>query len=658
MQSQSVGSYLRATSARFGIARAFATMMLTTLRDGCRAGSSNGVSRSMKGILALFTVIGTLMCFAGLASAQQYSVQQCTDLQQKIRKMQQTKITNQLGGGQKCGTEAVLKDLQQEYQENCTVHTARAVVYPTYQILALMYSPPGCTGTTPQCVASGQVDYQNGSSAGTKVSIDQSFKNSQQVSVDVTLGDPDVAALEGGGSAGWAITNTDSSSETISKSQTNDLSLESFQDGIDHNQDVFWLLMNPAVVVSTLGTQVSWNMGYKGRGPSLVRVAVHDLIAYSFTPTSSLYNLTPLDCSTIVKQDPFAKGSTVISQRFVYTAAYNYEPSSSCSSVSGKYEHEQDADASHTVEVEITTGYSEGASGGYGIIKASMKASQDFTWTNTSSKTATTGSTQTASFTLPCPANDTGNSWIAVYWDSLYGTFMFMPTNIPGLVIHQGHVSDSAGKLVRYQIVTLSYGGKTYHTATNGNGDYRFFAPQNAPKVALPATGQLTVMGFKQAVTLRASAPVQNIRIQSDATVKKGMTWQLDGTNPTARTIDVGCGNGCDAYKGDTAWTGRVAILCIKKQGAGFPLPLPAGVDNTDRYHQWSGGIVGTTEATVPPTERAAANALCVEKFGEGWRVAEFHDGWGWHFQASGSVGDSHGRFWVDVNDQPATCWK
>ncbi|HEY6320333.1 MAG TPA: toll/interleukin-1 receptor domain-containing protein [Thermoanaerobaculia bacterium] len=145
-------------------------------------------------------------------------------------------------------------------------------------------------------------------------------------------------------------------------------------------------------------------------------------------------------------------------------------------------------------------------------------------------------------------------------------------------------------------------------------------------------------------------------------TVKKGMTWQLDGTNPTAGTIDIGCDNGnhpCDAYKGDTACTERLPILCIKKQGAGFPLPLPAGADNTDRYHRWSGGIVGTTEATMPPAARAAANALCVKKFGLSWRVAEFHDGWAWHFQASGSVDDLNGRFWVDINDQPnATCWQ
>jgi hypothetical protein len=48
-----------------------------------------------------------------------------------------------------------------------------------------------------------------------------------------------------------------------------------------------------------------------------------------------------------------------------------------------------------------------------------------------------------------------------------------------------------------------------------------------------------------------------------------------------------------------------------------------------------------------------------VKKFGPGWRVAEFHDGWGWHFQAYGTVDNPNGRFWVDINDQPdATCWQ
>jgi hypothetical protein len=93
----------------------------------------------------------------------------------------------------------------------------------------------------------------------------------------------------------------------------------------------------------------------------------------------------------------------------------------------------------------------------------------------------------------------------------------------------------------------------------------------------------------------------------------------------------------------------------------GFPLPVPASVNNTSRNNKWSGGVVGTTSATVPPATLTAvngANALCVREFGADWRVAEFHDGYGWYFQAFGGVGDPTKRFWVHIKDQPnATCW-
>lgn len=138
----------------------------------------------------------------------------------------------------------------------------------------------------------------------------------------------------------------------------------------------------------------------------------------------------------------------------------------------------------------------------------------------------------------------------------------------------------------------------------------------------------------------------------------KGLTWELLATNSATGTIDVGCWNGCDAYHGDTPCTTALPILCIKKDGPGFPLPVPASVDNSNIYHQWSGGVVGTTQPTVPPKTLAAADALCAQEFGAGWRVAEFHDGWGWHFQAFGGVGDPGQNFWVHINDQPgATCW-
>jgi hypothetical protein len=139
-----------------------------------------------------------------------------------------------------------------------------------------------------------------------------------------------------------------------------------------------------------------------------------------------------------------------------------------------------------------------------------------------------------------------------------------------------------------------------------------------------------------------------------------GLTWQLVSTNSPTGTIRVGCGIGCDALHGDTPCTTALPLLCIKKTGAGFPLPRPASVNDTSLYNKWSGGVVGTTNPTVPPKTLAAANALCVLEFvGADWRVAEFHDGWGWYFQAYGGVGDPTKRFWIHINDQPgATCWQ
>ncbi|HEX3128696.1 MAG TPA: flagellar hook-length control protein [Thermoanaerobaculia bacterium] len=136
-----------------------------------------------------------------------------------------------------------------------------------------------------------------------------------------------------------------------------------------------------------------------------------------------------------------------------------------------------------------------------------------------------------------------------------------------------------------------------------------------------------------------------------------GMTWKFIKANTTTGTISVGCVN-CNAYQGDTPCTTALPILCIKKSGAGFPLPKPASVDNSDRYYLWSGGVVGTTKPTVPPAKRSDANALCVQEFGPDWRVAEHHDsGFGWHLQAYGGVGNPAASFWVDINDQPGTCW-
>jgi len=156
-------------------------------------------------------------------------------------------------------------------------------------------------------------------------------------------------------------------------------------------------------------------------------------------------------------------------------------------------------------------------------------------------------------------------------------------------------------------------------------------------------------------------SPVYPYTVPVCGVASKGMTWIHTSSNGQTGTITVGC-SGCDASHGDTQCTQLRPLLCIYKPVP--PFPLPTGVSNSNQNNRWSGGVVATTQpiagnAFVHSTD---ASAYCSAKFGPGWRVAEFHDGWGWNFQAYGgtvsapTVPSAH--FWVHINDQPlANCW-
>lgn len=139
---------------------------------------------------------------------------------------------------------------------------------------------------------------------------------------------------------------------------------------------------------------------------------------------------------------------------------------------------------------------------------------------------------------------------------------------------------------------------------------------------------------------------------ESTCAVKQGMTWAKLGHDAQSGIDHVGCSD-CDPYSGDTSCATAIPVLCIEPSGAAKPDGL-----ETDFYNGWTGGTIATT-AAVPGTALTslqAADLLCVESFGPGWRMAEFHDGGGgWTWYAFGEVEDT--RFWVYINDQPSNCW-
>lgn len=135
-----------------------------------------------------------------------------------------------------------------------------------------------------------------------------------------------------------------------------------------------------------------------------------------------------------------------------------------------------------------------------------------------------------------------------------------------------------------------------------------------------------------------------------------GMSWHLNRRFDAFEVVDVGCAALCDPYTGDTPCTEALPYLCFEPRDA----PPPEGLAPGNQYHAWSGGAVRLTPRSWAPatdglTSFADADALCAKAFGRGWRVARFHDGWGWNFRAFGyleSIDPQAQRFWAHIDDQ------
>lgn len=141
----------------------------------------------------------------------------------------------------------------------------------------------------------------------------------------------------------------------------------------------------------------------------------------------------------------------------------------------------------------------------------------------------------------------------------------------------------------------------------------------------------------------------------------QGMTWSKISHDTLLGIDQVSCNNGmpggCNAYGGDTSCLLSRPILCIKVDHSPRPNYVATG---SDFYDGWAGGHIATT---LPVSGFAlyapeVGDQYCLDNFGAGWRMAEFHDNriGGWGFRAYGDI-DSDQHFWVRINDQPANCW-
>lgn len=425
---------------------------------------------------------------------------------------------------------------------------AAGTAYPKYILLGFVYAPPGCTSSsTFKCGQESQVQYSTTNSIGTQTSINNSF----QAGIDASVGPPQTGSGNNGNptpgngngmpgnnsgatlSGGVQFTKTSNQDVTVTVTNTRNLSLQGLADGVDHNQDHPVLLLNPQFNIQKDYQTVSWTPGIKGQEALIFdQLTVSELKDPSTMPANVATGFTQLgftnaDYQTILAQDPFASGATLEQvdpnqTRFAdtgYAFGYAASGSSDCSNgscscvINGYVDNTINQDAN---TLTATTSYNANLVGSIPVLGSLiLKLTGSLNFTNSVSNTNTKSGTQSATLNLACPSPsfNSDDIFVGVYWDALYGTFLFVPFDATNsTVIQQGVITTTAGAPASRELVTLSFDGKTYRTYSDLRGHYKFVLASKAAK-SVAKEGQLSVKDVRTQVALPTTSPSQ-IRIQ------------------------------------------------------------------------------------------------------------------------------------------------
>jgi Domain of unknown function (DUF5050) len=394
---------------------------------------------------------------------------------------------------------------------------ASGTMRPKYYVLTVLYSPPGTNGGKSSSV----VDYSSGSSTGTTTSTSSAFKKGISVSAGLKVlggsGVPSPFGLSGQFSA--STTTTDETTEDIKKSQTYDIKVPGpGKDGIDHDHDIFMLMLNPLVAVNVYpGNNILWTMGVDGEVENIQEIYVAWLknpstMAPGVKQLLDAAGLTATDYAQILSNNPFANGASSIDpNRFLpLPQSFPYEPPLTSAdpvvSITDSFQNTVTITNKHTVETQYDVSVT--ISSGFDIAKIlelSLSSTGSMQWTNTNSLSTNTIDSQSAAATVGGPAfGYSGPTDVLAYWDSIYNSFMFAFTSEPPAA--SGTLLDSAGKPVALKAVTLTVGGHTFKTFTNPRGQYRFYG-------ATGGNGSLAVDGQNFAVPIGPGAAPPTLRL-------------------------------------------------------------------------------------------------------------------------------------------------
>jgi hypothetical protein len=318
--------------------------------------------------------------------------------------------------GQKAGILAQIKGVQKDLAaaeaalKTCQEPGVTGKVRPRYQVLFVVYAPPGNAGGRNISV----VDYGEGSTVGSTVSTASSFRDGTSVTASASGG------IFAGGSVSTgldlAATKTDSTSIDMKKSKSWDIRVSGpTADGIDHDRDLYDLWLNPVLTVTIGHGRLTWGFDPAG-GPMNLKYVYGGWLKKPATMPPDVQaslagaGITPADYPRILSTNPFSSGTTINPDRFLPTdRTFPYEPpfsaSDSVPTMTFVQKNDTTRSSNKKFDVEYGVSVSISADVGFGdLFKASLKVSDSFKWTNSSTLGTSTLSSQSATVTVGGPS--------------------------------------------------------------------------------------------------------------------------------------------------------------------------------------------------------------------------------------------------------------
>lgn len=325
-----------------------------------------------------------------------------------------------------------------------------------YLVLGVIYSPPGGRST---------ITFNKSNAIGFTHNTTNTWKNSINVKAVVDAGVL-IANTSISITAGWTDTLLNSVTTALTTTSASGSSWNGTFDGINHDNDVIIVWLNPQINTTASNLQDSSLSTVSQKCVSDQRFGQYqinhgepvdiNIMDLAFVTVAELRNpsimdpngnglkfkkvwansneaLTQNDFNEILKSDPFWNPNAIptiasLGQRYKYVTTISYQPNNTNT---GYDMNQYSTSNTNSTTHEQTFGVAWSANAGIkGFFQAGTSVSEQFTWTQQYSDTATnTGIVQT-SFSIIGPTSTPSNPWLGpeslnVYRDTLCGSYLF-----------------------------------------------------------------------------------------------------------------------------------------------------------------------------------------------------------------------------------------